>query len=109
MYFISLYFVTFYEFRYVSFYVIEKGFCYRWRAIVYLCGHGLNDPITYRITIIRLHAVVTLSVVTYYLYCELITGLPVAQPSYKFGSVFPDTNRTLACSARARDIRVCVE
>ena len=31
---ISLYFVTFYEFRYVSFYVIEKGFCYRWRAIL---------------------------------------------------------------------------
>ena len=33
LYFISLYFVTFCEFRYVSFYVIEKGFCYRWRAI----------------------------------------------------------------------------
>ena len=39
----------------------------------------------------------------------LITGLPVTQPSYKFGSVFPGTNRTLACSARAQDIRVCVE
>ena len=39
----------------------------------------------------------------------LFTGLPVAQPSYKFGSVFPDTNRTLACSVCARDIRVCVE
>ena len=39
-----------------------------------------------------------------------VTGLPVAQPSYKMGSVFrSDTNRTLACSARAQDIRVCVE
>ena len=28
-----MYFVTFYEFRYFSVYVIEKGFCYRWRAI----------------------------------------------------------------------------
>ena len=41
---------------------------------------------------------------------ELITGIPVAQPSYKMGSVFPSgTNRTLACSARAQDISVCVE
>ena len=38
------------------------------------------------------------------------TGLPVAQLSYKMSSVFPSgTNRTLACSARAQDIRVCVE
>ena len=35
----------------------------------------------------------------------LITGLPVPQPSYEMGSVFPsDTNRTLACSARAQDM-----
>ena len=39
-----------------------------------------------------------------------ITRLPVAhRPSYKFGSVFPGTNRTLACSARAHDIIVCVQ
>ena len=42
-----------------------------------------------------------------------ITGLPVAQPaqpSYKLGSVFPSgINRTLAYSARAQDLRVCVE
>ena len=42
--------------------------------------------------------------------CLFVTGLPVAQPSYKLGSVFPSgTNRTLACSARAQDISVCVE
>ena len=29
--------------------------------------------------------------------------------SYIFGSVFPGANRTLACSARARDTRECVE
>ena len=40
---------------------------------------------------------------------KIITGLPVAQPSYKFGSFFPGTNCTLACSARARDIKECVE
>ena len=41
---------------------------------------------------------------------RFITGLPVAQPSYKLGSIFPSgTNRTLACSARAQDISVCVE
>ena len=39
----------------------------------------------------------------------LFTGLPLAQPSYKFGSVFPGTNCTLACSACAGDIRVCIE
>ena len=44
------------------------------------------------------------------MHAKLITGLPVAQPSYKFGSVFPSgTNRTLACSARTQDLRVCVE
>ena len=40
----------------------------------------------------------------------IFTGLPVAQPSYKMGLVFPSgTNRTLACSARAQDISVCLE
>ena len=40
----------------------------------------------------------------------IITGLPVAQLSFKMGLVFPSgTNRTLACSARAQDIRVCME
>ena len=40
----------------------------------------------------------------------LFTGQPVAQPGYKMDSVFPSgTNRTLACSARAQDTRVCVE
>ena len=38
---------------------------------------------------------------------KIITGLPSAQPSYKMGSVFPPgTNCTLACSARAQDVRV---
>ena len=41
---------------------------------------------------------------------NFITLLPVAQPSYKLGSVFPSgTNRTLECSARAQGISVCVE
>ena len=41
---------------------------------------------------------------------QLVTGLPVAQPSYKLGSVYPSgTNRSLACSARAQDLRVYVE
>ena len=32
------------------------------------------------------------------------------KPSYKMSLVFPSgTNRTLACSARAQDISVCVE
>ena len=40
----------------------------------------------------------------------LITGLPVAQSSYKMGLDFPSgTNHTLACLARAQDMRVCVE
>ena len=40
----------------------------------------------------------------------LFTGLAVAQPSFKMGLVFPSgTNRTLGCSARASDIRVCLE
>ena len=40
----------------------------------------------------------------------IITGLPVAQPSYKSGSVFPSgTNRTLAWAALVQDIIVCVE
>ena len=40
----------------------------------------------------------------------LFTGLPVAQPSQKLGSVFPSgTNRTLVCSARVQDISVCVQ
>ena len=40
----------------------------------------------------------------------VFTWLPVAQPSYKMGLVFPSgKNRTLACSARAQDIRICVE
>ena len=38
---------------------------------------------------------------------KIITGLPVAQPSYKMGLVFPfGTNRTLVCSVRVQDIRV---
>ena len=41
---------------------------------------------------------------------NFITGLPVAQPSYQLGSVLRSgTNPTLACSARAQDISVCVE
>ena len=40
----------------------------------------------------------------------LFTGVAVAQSSYKMGLGFPSgTNRILACSARASDIRVCVE
>ena len=35
----------------------------------------------------------------------IVTALPVAQPSYKLGSVFlSGANRTLACSARAQDV-----
>ena len=33
----------------------------------------------------------------------------MAQPSNKLGSVFPGTNRTLACSERAQGISVRVE
>ena len=40
----------------------------------------------------------------------LFTGLAVAQPSYKMGLVFPSgTNRTLVCSAQAKDVRLCEE
>ena len=41
---------------------------------------------------------------------EIFTGMPVVQPSYEMGSVFPSgTNCTLACSAHVQDMRVCVE
>ena len=49
-------------------------------------------------------------VLSKYFVKSIFTGLPVAQPSYKRGLVFPSgTNCTLVCSARAQDLRVCVD
>ena len=49
-------------------------------------------------------------VLSKYFVKSIFTGLPVAQPSYKRGLVFPSgTNCTLVCSARAQDVRVCVD
>ena len=41
---------------------------------------------------------------------RFFAGLPVLQPSYKMGLVFPSgTNHTLVCSAHAQDMRVHIE